>query len=599
MELIVTDTRVKNKYTDQVIVATNKPSFFREYANDSVKIESLQGDEWLPTQDVWKMLDRYNQKVTDLMGKEGWKYEEGYHIEGAGLSQVCADMILLQHIYNNIFNKYEINKVNIYISQSNLSEALIALNMAKNRKLPVHVHYNDIEIWLKAMVNPVARVLMILYMNIRRIKRFWDLRRKKACSDTMVQYDVGIYIGSNAAKHYNWSLDLIRNISKKIRRYTVISVDKGYVYQECKKAGYEVIVLGEKIDKRYLKGIKKEYRVYRKKSADLMHLNWEVEGESFSDYMRRQICINTQWRMTDTLCKVIQVESILCNHGFCFMRAHGSGEFIETRAFFYFSKTLGNGMKLFRADDRSLGFPELLGKNEDIIKLRYVEKASMLADELKRYDVEVVELPHSAYTYREDVKFNVKCNANSKHVKMLWSPSYVLRGYGSKKTFAQNNEDIMELVQNSTNVELYVKYHPNQDDSEVYGYKRRFKQIYFYDKQVFIGDCINDVDIIITDTSSLILDAMVAQKPVIAILAGPNEQRFVSKIMKYLRTYDSVQSFFCDLNSHLDSNDSLNSWLNAMVEKQNAYFICEDGNKKSKAELVAEDLVTRLKYVER
>lgn len=89
-------------------------------------------------------------------------------------------MILLQHIYNNIFNKYEINKVNIYISQSNLSEVLIALNMAKNRKLLVHVHYNDIEIWLKAMLNPVARVLMILYMNIRRIKRFGDLQRKIA-----------------------------------------------------------------------------------------------------------------------------------------------------------------------------------------------------------------------------------------------------------------------------------------------------------------------------------------------------------------------------------------------------------------------------------
>lgn len=73
----------------------------------------------------------------------------------------------------------------------------------------------------------------------------------------MVQYDVGIYIGSNAAKHYNWSLDVIRAINEKIKKYAVISVDKGYVYQEYKKAGYEDIVLGEKIDERYLKGIKK------------------------------------------------------------------------------------------------------------------------------------------------------------------------------------------------------------------------------------------------------------------------------------------------------------------------------------------------------
>lgn len=82
MQLIVSDTKIKIKNIDQLIIATNKPSIFREYANDSVNIESLQGDEWVPTQDVWKMLDCYNQKVNDLMGKEGWKYEEGYHIEG-------------------------------------------------------------------------------------------------------------------------------------------------------------------------------------------------------------------------------------------------------------------------------------------------------------------------------------------------------------------------------------------------------------------------------------------------------------------------------------------------------------------------------------
>lgn len=595
MELIVTDTRAKNKYTDQVIVATNKSGIFRKYANDSVKIESLQGDEWLPTQDVWKMLDRYNQKVNDLMGKEGWKYEEGYHIEGAGLSQVCADMILLQHIYSNIFNKYEINKVNIYISQSNLSEALIALNMAKNRKLPVRVHYNDIKIWLKAMVNPVARALMILCMNIGRIKRFGDLKRKKDCNDTISHYDVGIYIGSNAAKHYHWALDLIDSISHKIEKYTVISVDRGYLYQECKKAGYEVINLGDEIDKKYLENIKKEYHLFRKKFSVLMCLNWNVGEEDLSKYMNRQICINTHCRMADTLCTVIQVESMLRNHVFRFMRTHGSGEFIETRALFYLSKALGNGMKIFRVDGKTLGFPDFLGKNEDIIKLRYVEKGSMLADELKRYDVEVMQLPHSAFANREVLHFNVKCNANSKHIKILWCPSYVLRGYGSKETFAQNNESIMEFVQNSPNFELYVKYHPNQDESEVDLYKKRFEQVYFYDKQVFIGECINDADIIVTDVSSLILDAMVAQKPVVAILAGSNEQKFVSNIMKYLRTYDSIQSFFCDLNENLDSDDSLNSWLYTMIEQQNKYFICEDGNKKSKAELVAEDLMTRLK----
>lgn len=69
-----------------------------------------------------------------------------------------------------------------------------------------------------------------------------------------------------------------------------------------------------------------------------MHFNWEVEGESFSDYMRRQICINTQWRMTDTLCKVVQVESMLYNHRFCFMRTHGAGDFIETRTFSIYQK---------------------------------------------------------------------------------------------------------------------------------------------------------------------------------------------------------------------------------------------------------------------
>lgn len=139
-------------------------------------------------------------------------------------------------------------------------------------------------------------------------------------------------------------------------------------------------------------------------------------------------------------------------------------------------------MKLFRSDDRVLGFSESLGKNEGIIKLRYVEKSSILVEELKQYDVEVVQLPHSAYIYREDLKFDVECHVDSKQIKILWCPSYMLRGHGSKQTFAHNNEGIMKLAQSSTNVKLYAKYHPNQDESEVNGYKKRFEQVYFYDK---------------------------------------------------------------------------------------------------------------------
>lgn len=597
MELIVTDTRVKNKYTDQVIVATNKPGIFRKFANDSVKIESLQGDEWVQTEETWKLVDQYNECMKHMQEDERWIFESGYHIEGQGMPQAFSDMILLQHIFEHIFNQYAINKVKLCISDSNLTECLVALDMARNRKIKVKINYDGFTSYLKAMITPLSRVMMGMYMDVRRIKRFYDLFKDAETikESKIVTKDVGIYIGSNAIKHYNWALDLMQSIRNKIDNYTIITPDRGHTYQRCLDDGFEVVALSDYCFHEIRKSIISTYNRNKNKcEKNLLTKKWLISNEMLSVSVRRQIYINIDWRMTDKICKIINCGSFLQKYNLKFLRGHGDWDYTENMSFYHFSRN--NSLKIFRVDGIwPMGVQEnyLYG---DIIGIRYLAKENPCVPLLKKYGYrgELVFLPRESFIEKKRPELKTEINILlDKEIKVLWAPSYILRGYGSLSNFYEKNESLFEGILNRKKIHLYVKYHPNQNENDINEYKRQYPNLTFIDKTKSILDCISSVDIVITDYSTVVYEAASLGKVVCSIIRNENEKNCIYDIADYVRIYKSIEELFVDLDELLQNKSAMSKWINDSLAEQEKYFKV-DSNQQRATDLIAMDIKHRL-----
>lgn len=596
--LIISDKKIKKTfYKENIIIASNKPYLFESKKDLKVKIESLQGDEWVQTEETWKLVDQYNECMKHMQEDERWIFESGYHIEGQGMPQAFSDMILLQHIFEHIFNQYEINKVKLCISDSNITECLVALDMARNRKINVKIYYDRFTSYMKSMITPLSRIMMGMYMNVRRMKRFYDLFKyaKTLNNSKIITKDVGIYIGSNAIKHYNWTFDLMQSIRNRIDNYVIITPDRGHTYQRCLDDGFEVVALSDYCFHEIRKSIISIYNRNKKTcEKDLLKKEWLISHEILLVSVRRQIYINMNWRMTDKICQIINCGSFLQKYNLKFLRGHGDWDYIENMSFYHFSRH--NNLKIFRVDGvLPMGAQEnyLYG---DIIGIRYLAKENPCVPLLKKYGYrgELFFLPRESFIKKRWTTLETERSVLlSEEIKVLWAPSYIFRGFGSLVDFYEKNNGLFEGVQNRKKIHLYVKYHPNQNENDINEYKIQYPNFIFIDKTKSILDCISSVDIVITDYSTVVYEAASLGKVVCSIIRNENEKNGIYDIADYIHIYKSIEELFVDLDELLQNKSTMSKWINDSLAEQEKYYKV-DSNQQRAADLIAMDLKRRL-----
>ena len=105
---------------------------------------------------------------------------------------------------------------------------------------------------------------------------------------------------------------------------------------------------------------------------------------------------------------------------------------------------------------------------------------------------------------------------------ILWAPSYPAAGFCPYNAWYEQNEKIIEGLSKIAGIELLVKFHINQDDYSVNILKEKFGngKALFINKKEAIEQYIKKADIVLTNPSTVIYDAMLMNRITIAVTDG-------------------------------------------------------------------------------
>ena len=593
--LLVTDKCPQKSYNNCVI-ATTKPNLFEKLTFQThIEIESLESDEEQAYDEVWGLLDRYGDALKSIPKEYRWMYEPDYAIEGQGLRQHISDLILTERIVKRIFSSYNITKAKLFMETSNFIECLTIYEMAVNRGIPVKIHYESFSLFLQAMISPIAQKMLAVGALFRANVKFCSLWLGcKESRHDYAEYDVGLLMFSDAIKHYNWQKDMMLSTKQNIRNYALVCLGCDGSYTKAKAEGIHALRVEEWMTRKSIMKVWKIYNKYAWKYKKLFaEFDYSLEGEIFEKNIKREIAIDFSWRSMWVLKMCSHIESFLKYNKFKFIKIFGGIEWQLNKAFYYYSRDYGT--KLIESNCSTAYIAHRKRPNVNLLSIIYSDDSDIWTSIFKDYKGERVFLHRSSFSKRIVEELPHSLDIDRKKIRILWAPTCIAKGSGKHSAWEKNNFDVIEGANKRENVELLVKYHLRQDEEDINVYKQHYKDLKIVNKNQSIEDQIEKADIVISDTSTVLYDAVNMGKITVSI-CNEHNSIYISDIIPYIKHFSSAVEFYAELDVHSKEEPNFNSWTKATLDKQNEFLLKYLRNKDELyyTDYIAQDLKKRL-----
>lgn len=565
----------------------------KKFESSNVKFVPYDSDQSFFCEDTWHIIKTLNKEIEGLeLCGPAYLYQESCLIEG-GFAQNIADVLYSIDIFKKIIIDKDISIIycdrncelpDVWALQSIAASMKIKfcyLSGGADRKtgLKRWIYHADLRgvreaVALKANINSLINIIKISRENRENIK------------NEEKQYDIGIILVSNANKHINWLLNSLKNYDTKLC-YCIFCMKADKARKELQKYGKEA----KSVEAYYkTKFLLQSIPIYLKDVHLITRTIRKSEKRFFQDIDIKKVVNKLYLKKLreEKLSNVIYeriIMSFLQKNRVYLLTGDGDTNFISNQIFYNIIQKLKMNT-LFYKDNTGLEIINVEGKIFEpysyITDFRFFTRGSkyleaLLAGGWKGKFFYLSDLTYADAYNKYDM---IEQNINQK-VHILWAPSYPVKGHYSMKNFILDNEFIIKECKNK-DFELYIKYHPNQDDALVQDYikeNKDIRNIHFINKQESIEPYIEKSDIVITTPSTVIIDAALKKKLVICLvdfksyqLVSHIEGGFIIRERETLQISEYVKIAM----EKLEQNSKYENYLKKQKSFIRTFFECDN-----------------------
>lgn len=528
-----------NKYLgknvgNDFVVGTTRGSFYLQYRKEYPQLicELLEYDKGIKTEFVTTQL----KKINSAMGEDVWKkylFEVHYSIEGSGVPQEVANIVYHTETCVSFYEKYLFDNIYIFCNKNNYLLTEIFREIAKQRHVNIKIIYNrvlnisDIKDRIFISSSKMTKKLKYIFYYVKLFGKFsqlfgsvWSCRKYR--KQPVRYFELGRICFSDAIKHYNWGLGKINAYREKLDLNIICAGTEPETRERFLNAGFNATQFEESyLDFRcivneiwlYFRWVKK----VTKRIANMQMVFAHLDVSNVIYHRMRQHLLLT---VSDAIIIDCRAEGFFNRNKYKIMEGGMGGNNIYTRAFYYHTRQ--EQTLFFRESnyDAAPLDPIYLEEVEsNVIDLRFLCGESRR----KTYEFyrksgwrgEAVLLPSSVGKVKAERKQKMQ-----ETPLILWAPSYPLEGICTYNKWYEQNEKIIEGLMKIEQIHLLVKYHFDQDEYSINTLKEKYQsdRVVFIDKREAIEKYIEDADIVITNPSTVIYDAMLMNRITIAIM---------------------------------------------------------------------------------
>lgn len=557
--------RLKDICSSDYIIATSDYRFFKEIKDCKKQIVFLEANESNPYEKVWKILDQINE-IVDLCAEEEYSYlfHITYGIEGGFPSRI-AQMIINLDLICKVVREYEIDEIYLYDKKENwiINESIFLY--AESRGIACHIMNNDGSETtlktLKSMGRIEADIDNFLTEERQKIESIIEGKKEKIQNSGIRSEEVGVLYCCKVPynKHVEWTLKRTEAIGGRVKvicfydtedvvkfRNAGLPVDcmedyfgRAEFMEECREAKHrrEAILnaLQRRLHVSYLQMDLSAYFILKLRN----HYYRELSSRVYVNVCAKNYFERNRFQYINIWVNTGFWETLLC-----------------------YANTRKNGAKLFSID--SISFIRFM------LKQPYQNMLSaVFLPNKETFEIAYTESFTGKTCFIPDYVWKNKnvFKADGIKTKIGFLPTGVVQGF---TTFYFYYNVLFPLIKKLLdNYEVHFKYHPGLNDcweedvKREYGDRDNFK---FYNQWEFINNVMDRCDFIITDISSVALDAAAAGKAVFCIV---DEQGYdLISQHRGFSIYRNTEDMIKDMDYVLHNGEAFQK----MIERQNEYL---------------------------
>lgn len=516
---------------EKIVIATVDAMFFHTMKDkfgysvelldvpfDSEKIEAL------------KIIEYLNMAVFDRVNKK-YLYEIGMHIEGSGIEQTVADIIGECEKYSVLLEKYGITEVYVCCDEKNVIDVEVLRLYAKEKHIQLKICYSskwDLNDWKQffyccsSLANRKFKCFYYFCNSfITFLRAFLSGKMflwKKNLEEH--QYECGRIWFSYAIKHYNWGKCKLSVFNHDLS-FNVICVDtqkevkqrftnSGISAMQLEDAGLCLWSISRAIFSFYI-DLVKLHKGLKRLCIDYADMN-------LAEIVKFRIWQHVLLDVPHAIIVDEYARNYFAHNSYKYIEAWLGSNSIYTRIFHHHTRNANTVFFRVYNDIYSINYSVSKEVENGMIDVLFIGRNNVynIDDVYKKngWNGKCYFLSNTVKNEKSDMEIN----AYKEKIKILWAPSYPLRGIFSARLWEQINAELFEgLI--DFDAELYVKYHINQDSRNVMEMYQRYSsvKVHFVGKEQAIEKCLSEVDIVITTPSLVVFDAMKLNKPVFVI----------------------------------------------------------------------------------
>lgn len=565
------------------LVATKNAGFFVQMQNNKeYKAVFLESDRQLPEEEVWTIINKINSIISNCyLNKSCYLYESMYLMEGNGVPMQISNLILAVDSLVNVVNSNNIIQIYFLVKRKYALEYQVALLLKRQMKIKLFRIYkkerNQAQISLRKhfATNSYDFGLFILLKiaNIQTFIRMWALRGKKFVSKKIINNDIGILFSVDAIKHVNWLIPFLQILQEKFS-YNIICVNAQNSHKKFVEEGY----IAGNVES-YFKPIEciKDIYDYIKDSGKILRSLKKMDKVYYQKVdLTKKIISYLKLYLWDEVFQHILYENALKSfykfNKFMLITASGDSNFMVNKISYF----LTNKEKLppiFFKDQSGIDVFEINIKEpySNIFQIRFLPSKKE-EQKLRDNGWEGKACFAAGTVYKKIDKIREKSQLENR-IKILWAPSQVVIGQNSIKAFSLNNQMILSAAK-SANYELFVKYHIRENDELIEEIATSFGQIgniHLVDKREPIEPLLESVDLVLTNASTVLFDAIIQQKPVVSI-ANDQSYEKIKHHKEGIEIFTDINELILFLEKMTITLETFEKWSEIYVSCANKYY---------------------------
>lgn len=585
MKLVVTDLLPKKQIIDSIYIVTTKEDVLKAYRE--IGVDGIRADEstGILSEEISTILDHINKcmiEETDIyMDHKLQMLWEITDCPGENIStRIGTVFSIIKKCILLLDKKFDFAE--IYYGKSNKDVCNVIEKILKFKGVSYHIHFGEIGGRFSFFINQSNSCLKPLLLNVISIISIAKLmyyclfshknKKKKA-------YTFGAAMCSDAVRIYNWVLDTIDEI-KKFDSYKILCMECRTTYSKFLKLGIEADLMEEWTNWNITQNKLTEYFKLRRKVKKNINRKYKFQyfEVDFSEVIRNILDIYIYSDMLKKYRWNIVCASYFKYNSYKLIEPWCTSSYPETRVFYINTE---KSTKYCRCYPCILYFYKGLERWPEIFDVIFFSTIGMdLKKEFERYkwkgksyfsDLKEEKLYERWYEKKNI--FEIECKNEGNKLTIFYAPSGPTNNICTIGDVVGKSYMILDYAK-LQDINFICKFHPNNKDCDQI--KDLMKKYQVYNNITFANVTedaqryIQKSDIIITDVSTIILDGIVARKPVICFLS-PREYEIINYLSSNVLMFLDISDLaFC--LEEIQENNYFNSWKKQRLACQDEVF---------------------------